>query len=69
MEVVNNKEGKPLEFYLEKYREGSLAEMAARCGLPLDGEAGTVTMELLGEKFTVSETYLKQILPSWAPPP
>ena len=54
MEVVNNKEGKPLEFYLEKYREGSLAEMAARCGLPLDGEAGTVTMELLGEKFTVS---------------
>ena len=64
MEVVNNKEGKPLEFYLEKYREGSLAEMAARCGLPLDGEAGTVTMELLGEKFTVSHPDFTIVGPS-----
>lgn len=54
MEVVNNKEGKPLEFYLEKYKEASLAEMAARCGLPYDGETHTATMELLGDKFTVS---------------
>ena len=54
MEVVNNKEGKPLEFYLEKYREGSLAEMAARCGLPLDEAQGAVRMTLLGETYSVS---------------
>lgn len=54
MEVVNNKEGKPLEFYLEKFRAGDPAEMAARCGLPYDGEKRTVTLTLLGEAFTVS---------------
>ena len=43
MEVVNNKEEKPLEFYLEKYKEMDPAEMAARCGLPYDGEARTIT--------------------------
>ena len=54
MEVVNNKEEKPLEFYLEKYKEMDPAEMAARCGLPYDGEARTITMNLLGEQFLVS---------------
>lgn len=54
MEVVNNKEGKPLEYYLEKFREKEISAMAARCGLPWDGEQGTLTMELLGEKYTVS---------------
>ena len=28
--------------------------MAARCGLPYDGEARTITMDLLGEQFLVS---------------
>ena len=54
MDVVNNKEGKPLEFYLEKYKEMAPAEMAARCGLPYSGEARTITMTLLGEQFSVS---------------
>ncbi|MDE7219479.1 MAG: DUF3786 domain-containing protein, partial [Oscillospiraceae bacterium] len=54
MDVVNNKEGKPLEFYLEKFKEMDPAEMAARCGLPYDGEARTITMNLLGEHFSVS---------------
>ena len=54
MEVVNNKEGKPLEFYLEKFQAGDPAEMAARCGLPYNGEARTITITLLGESFTVS---------------
>ena len=50
----NNKEELPLEFYLEKYRAGDPAEMAQRCGLPYDGETGTITMELLGEYFAVT---------------
>ena len=54
MDVVNNKEGKPLEFYLEKYREMDPAGMADRCGLPYDGETHAITMNLLGEQFLVS---------------
>lgn len=54
MEVVNNKEEKPLEFYVEKFREMDPAEMAARCGLPYDGAARAVSMNLLGEKFIVT---------------
>ena len=54
MDVVKNKEGKPLEFYLEKYREMDPAGMAARCGLPYDGETHAITMNLLGEQFLVS---------------
>ena len=54
MEVVNNKEGKPLEFYLEIFQAGDPAEMAARCGLPYNGEDRTITITLLGETFTLS---------------
>ena len=32
MEVVNNKEGRPLEHYLGLYQAGEAAEMSARCG-------------------------------------
>ena len=32
MEVVNNKEGRPLAYYLEKFREKDAAAVAARCG-------------------------------------
>lgn len=54
MEVVNNKEGKPLEFYLERFQAGDPAEMAARCGLPYDGDRRAVSLTLLGETFTVT---------------
>ena len=54
MDVVNNKEGKPLEHYLALYQAGDPAEMAARCKRPWDGERRLITMELLGEHFTVS---------------
>ena len=54
MDVVNNKEGKPLEFYLAKYREMDPAGMAARCGLPYAGETHAITMNLQGEQFLVS---------------
>ena len=47
MEVVNNKEGRPLEHYLGLYQAGEAAEMSARCGLTWDGEAFTIVF--LGE--------------------
>ena len=37
MEVINNKEGKPLEYYLEKFREKEISSMAARCGVTVYG--------------------------------
>lgn len=52
MEVVNNKEGRPLEHYLGLYRAGEAAEMSARCGLRWDG--GAFTVEFLGEVFRVT---------------
>ncbi len=52
MEVANNKEGKPLEYYLARYQSGDPEEMAARCALPWDGHA--FTMCLLGQQYTVS---------------
>jgi len=54
MEVINNKEEKPLAYYIEKYRELDPAEMAVRCGLPYDGDTRTITMNLLGEKYLVT---------------
>lgn len=50
----NNKEELPLEFYLSKYRQADPAEMAARCALPYDGAAHTITMNLLGQEFAVT---------------
>lgn len=64
MEVVNNKEGKPLAFYLEKFREGDPAEMAARCALPYDGGNRTLLLTLLGEEFTVSHPDYTVVGPS-----
>lgn len=54
MDVANNKEGKPLEYYLSLYQTGDPAEMAVRCARPWDGENRILTMELLGEQFAVS---------------
>ena len=54
MDVVNNKEGKPLEHYLALYQSTDPAEMALRTGLPWDGDAGTFTVTLLGKEYTVS---------------
>ena len=50
----NNKEELPLEFYLKRFQAGDPAEMAQRCALPYDRETGTITMDLLGETFSVS---------------
>ncbi len=50
----NNKEELPLEHYLQKFRAGDPAEMAARCALPYDAGTGTIRMNFLGEELTVS---------------
>ena len=50
----NNIEELPLEYYLEKYKAGDPAEMAARCGLVYDEATGTITMELLGKFYAVT---------------
>ena len=52
MEVTNNKEGKPLEYYLARYAAADPEEMSARCGLPWDGSV--FTARLLGEQYTLS---------------
>ena len=56
MEVTNNKEGKPLEYYLSLYRDRDPEEIASRCGLEWDGRAFTV--RLLGKQYTVSHPEL-----------
>ena len=50
----NNKEELPLEFYLAKFKEGNPADIAARCALPYDEANGVLTMDLLGDVFSVS---------------
>ena len=50
----NNMEELPLEYYLEKYKAGDPAEMAARCGLAYDEATSTITMELLGKLYAVT---------------
>ncbi len=62
MDVVNNKEGKPLEYYLERFRACDIEETAARCGL--SREENRVAMGLLGEMFTVSHPDFTVVGPS-----
>lgn len=50
----NNKEDRPLEHYLALFRSGDPAEMAQRCARTYDAETGAITMDLLGETFTVT---------------
>lgn len=62
MEVVNNKEGRPLAYYLEKYRALDPREIAARCNLPLEDDVLAAT--LLGERFTLSHPDFTAVGPS-----
>ena len=72
MEVINNKEGKPLEYYLEKFREKEISSMAARCGVPwreripllrflVDGQYALPSGQYLTyREFPWGEVYLQQ---------
>ena len=46
--IRNNKEERPLAYYLEKYRALDPSEMAARCALPYDAAAGCFFARFLG---------------------
>ena len=52
MEVVNNKEGKPLEYYFARYQAADPEEMSLRTGLPWDGATFSVTF--LGKIYMLS---------------
>ena len=54
MDVVNNKEGKPLEYYLSLYRTTDPAEMSLRSGLAWNLDTRTFTATLLGKEYTLS---------------
>lgn len=50
--VENNKENKPLEFYLENYRNTDPENTKAKCRIPF--EDGAFTVKLLGNTYKVS---------------
>ena len=50
----NNKEELPLEHYLARFRQGDPVEMALRCALPYDEASHAITVELLGQAYTVT---------------
>ncbi len=52
MEVKNNKEEKPLEYYLEKYQDADPWEISLRCGLKWDGRE--FVFPLLGSEYRIS---------------
>lgn len=54
MDVVNNKEGRPLAYYLSRYRSGDPEEMSRRTGLAWDSETRLFTATFLGGEYTLS---------------
>lgn len=52
MQVQNNKEEVPFAHYVERFAALDAHEAAARCCVPFDGQAFTLT--LLGESYTVT---------------
>lgn len=52
-EVVNNKEGRPLEYYSGLYRRLDTAEAALRCGLKFDAEASEFEIRFMGGDYRV----------------
>jgi len=52
MDIVNNKEGKPLAYYTEKFRNADPSEIALRTALPWDG--AHFTCRLLGHDYQIS---------------
>ena len=52
--IRNNKEERPLAYYLEKYRSLDPVETAARCALPYDAETGCFCVHFLGCTYRVA---------------
>ena len=57
MEVNYEKDSKeriPFEHYLEVFRKADPMEIAERCGVPYDKNAGTFSIRLMGVNYTVA---------------
>ena len=54
MQMQNNKEEVPFEHYAEKFRLLDPQEASRRTGAAFDEEAGTFTLTLLGERYTIA---------------
>lgn len=57
MEVNYEKDSKeriPFEHYLEAFRKADPMEIAERCGVPYDKNAGTFSIRLMGVNYTVA---------------
>ncbi len=52
MQVENNKEGVPFEYYVGRFRELDPAEASARTGVAFDGQA--FTMKLVNATYTIT---------------
>lgn len=53
-QIDNNKEEKPFEFYLEKYRKLDPLEVAERCNIPYDEEKKEFLIRLMGYEYAIS---------------
>ncbi len=53
-EVINNKEGKPLEYYAAKYRGTDPLQIAARTALPYDETRRVFTLTLMNSVYEVT---------------
>lgn len=54
MQIENNKEEKPYEFYLEKYEKIDPIEASKRCNIPYDEENKEFLVRLMGNEYRIS---------------
>ncbi len=54
MQVENNKEEVPFEYYLEKYHKLDPKEASERCNVPYDEETGKFLIRLMGYEYEIS---------------
>ena len=53
-QIDNNKEEKPFEFYLEKYKQLDPKEVSERCNIPYDEEAKEFLIRVMGYEYGIS---------------
>ena len=53
-QIDNNKEEKPFEFYLEKYKQLDPKEVSERCNIPYNEETKEFLVRLMGYEYGIS---------------
>ena len=53
-DIPNNKEGRPLKFYADKFREADPREASVRAAVPYDEARGVFTLTLMNSVYEVS---------------